>query len=134
MTRGATMSQTDPGSPSELMNTLVRMVVPMRREFGRQLDVRHFLHDLEYAREVIQQALTSQDPRLLQYAKYVQAFHLGPRNASNTPAAAHTAVEQSPAPPAAPASAAADVAAAPSSPTAAELRERVLRKYTSGLR
>ncbi len=30
----------------EVLNTVVRMVVPMRREFGRQLDVRHFLHDL----------------------------------------------------------------------------------------
>src|SRR5688572_22844550 len=83
MATGAAMSAPDPGSNSELMNYLVRMVVPMRREFGRQLDVRHFLHDLEYARDVIQQALTSQDARLLQYAKYVEQHHLGPRSASN---------------------------------------------------
>ena len=83
MANGAAMSAPDPGSNSELMNYLVRMVVPMRREFGRSLDVRHFLHDLEYARDVIQQALTSQDARLLQYAKYVDEHHLGPRNASN---------------------------------------------------
>src|SRR4029453_6640576 len=83
MATGAAMSAPDPGSNSELMNYLVRMVVPMRREFGRSLDVRHFLHDLEYARDVIQQALTSQDARLLQYAKYVEQHHLGPRNASN---------------------------------------------------
>jgi hypothetical protein len=133
MSSGATMSQPDHGSNSELMNYLVRMVVPMRREFGRQLDVRHFLHDLEYAREVIQQALSSQDPRLLQYAKYVGDHHLGPRNASNAPAArsaekggrgrggsAHAACAQRMAPSA--------------NPTAEEMRERVLRKYTSGLR
>jgi hypothetical protein len=88
MATGAAMSAPDPGSNSELMNYLVRMVVPMRREFGRQLDVRHFLHDLEYARGVIQQALTSQDARLLQYAKYVAEHHLGPRNASNSGAPA----------------------------------------------
>ena len=127
MSSGATMSQPD-GSNSELMNYLVRMVVPMRREFGRQLDVRHFLHDLEYAREVIQQALTSQDARLLQYAKYVEQHHLGPRNASNaqrSPRAEHAA------PPAPAESVEVPLSA---NPTAEELRERVLRKYTSGLR
>jgi hypothetical protein len=133
MSSGATMSQPD-GSNSELMNYLVRMVVPMRREFGRQLDVRHFLHDLEYAREVIQQALTSQDARLLQYAKYVEQHHLGPRNASNRAASApaHQGDKADQATPAAPT----ETVEVPlsASPTAAEMRERVLRKYTSGLR
>ena len=133
MATGAAMSAPDPGSNSELMNYLVRMVVPMRREFGRQLDVRHFLHDLEYAREVIQQALTSQDARLLQYAKYVEEHHLGPRNASNSgpaPAKAGKATERQAAP------APAETVEVPLSanPTAEEMRERVLRKYTSGLR
>ena len=133
MASGASMSAPDSGSDSELMNYLVRMVVPMRREFGRALDVRHFLHDLEYAREVIQQALTSQDARLLQYAKYVDEHHLGPRNASNaTPAARGEKTAEKPV-----------AATAPSekielprsaNPTAEEMRERVLRKYTSGLR
>jgi len=127
MSSGVTMNQPDHASNSELMNYLVRMVVPMRREFGRQLDVRHFLHDLEYAREVIQQALTSQDARLLQYAKYVHEHHLGPRNASNTPSAA----KADPATPPAPAE---TVVPLSTNPTAAEMRERVLRKYTNGLR
>jgi len=133
------MSAPDPGN-SELMNYLVRMVVPMRREFGRQLDVRHFLHDLEYARDVIQQALTSQDARLLQYAKYVAEHHLGPRNASNSGPVAAAKVEKA-------ADKAGDKAAGKpavppaeievplsANPTAEEMRERVLRKYTSGLR
>jgi hypothetical protein len=131
MASGVAMSQPDNGSNSELMNYLVRMVVPMRREFGRQLDVRHFLHDLEYAREVIQQALSSQDPRLLQYAKYVEQHHLGPRNASNgapSPRAEKAAAAAAPAP--------AEMVEIPLSanPSAEEMRERVLRKYTSGLR
>jgi hypothetical protein len=130
MASGAAMSASDPGSNSELMNYLVRMVVPMRREFGRQLDVRHFLHDLEYAREVIQQALTSQDARLLQYAKYVDQHHLGPRNASNAVPAKKT--EKAADKPAAPV----EKVEVPLSGnlTAEEMRERVLRKYTSGLR
>jgi hypothetical protein len=137
MANGVAMSQPDNGSNSELMNYLVRMVVPMRREFGRQLDVGHFLHDLAYAREVIQQALTSQDARLLQYAKYVDEHHLGPRNASNTPPARVGKGEKSEkaaAPP--PPKASDETVELPLSanPTAEELRERVLRKYTSGLR
>lgn len=134
MTVGATMSQSEPGH-TDLMNVLVRMVVPMRREFGCRLDVRHFLHDLEYAREVIQQALTSQDARLLQYAQYVAEHHLGPRNASNETAPANTDrkpdEEASAASPATPETIEVPLSA---SPTAAELRERVLRKYTRGLR
>jgi len=130
MATGAAMSAPDPGSNSELMNYLVRMVVPMRREFGRSLDVRHFLHDLEYARDVIQQALTSQDARLLQYAKYVDAHHLGPRNASNAapvPKADNAADK--------PVATVGKVEVPLSAnPTAEEMRERVLRKYTSGLR
>jgi hypothetical protein len=128
MASGIAMSQPDNGGNSELMNYLVRMVVPMRREFGRQLDVRHFLHDLEYAHEVIQQALTSQDARLLQYAKYVADHHLGPRNASNTAPSPRAEKTAQPAP--------AEAVEVPLSanPTAEEMRERVLRKYTSGLR
>ena len=136
MANGATMSAPDPGSNSELMNYLVRMVVPMRREFGRALDVRHFLHDLEYAREVIQQALTSQDPRLLQYAKYVEEHHLGPRNASNSAPAprADKAAERAADKPTAPSPGEKVEVPLSTNPTAEEMRERVLRKYTSGLR
>jgi hypothetical protein len=135
MATGAAMSAPDPGN-SELMNYLVRMVVPMRREFGRQLDVRHFLHDLEYARDVIQQALTSQDARLLQYAKYVAEHHLGPRNASNSsaPAKAENAAEKAAERPAAPAPTEKVELPLSANPSADEMRERVLRKYTSGLR
>jgi hypothetical protein len=136
MASGATMSASDPGSNSELMNYLVRMVVPMRREFGRQLDVRHFLHDLEYAREVIQQALTSQDARLLQYAKYVADHHLGPRNASNAaPVPSSVAkLDKVADKPAAPGPVETIEVPLSANPTAQEMRERVLRKYTSGLR
>ncbi len=115
---------------SQIMNYLVRMIVPLRREFGRNLDVGQFLHDFSYAREVIDQALSSQDPRLREYANYVQQRHHGPR------------VADSPAPPSA-ASAAASTAAPSGKPAAgdgnlaadeAALKARMLKKYTSGLR
>ena len=112
--------------PSQIMNYVVRMIVPLRREFGRSLDVRQFLHDFAYAREVIEQALGSQDPRLREYATYVQQRYHGPRVAES-PAASASAASSS-------------VAAAPAAPARgieadeAELRARMLKKYTDGLR
>lgn len=57
---------------SKLLSTLVRMVVPMRREFGRSLDVSHFMRDTSYAREVLDHARQSMDPRLRDYAAWVE--------------------------------------------------------------
>jgi hypothetical protein len=109
------------GADSQLMNYLVRMVVPMRREFGRSLDVGQFLHDVVYAREVLDEALRSKDSRLLEYARYVQTRLHGPRSANAAVAAA-------------PVEAPAKVAAPTSSPTAEEMRARIMKKYTDGLR
>lgn len=64
---------------SELMGYVVRMVIPLRREFGRVLDVSHFFGSQSYAAEVINEALTSQDERLHNYANYVQGKLFGPR-------------------------------------------------------
>jgi hypothetical protein len=35
--------------PADEMNVAVRMVIPLRREFGRMLDVLYFLHDAPYS-------------------------------------------------------------------------------------
>jgi hypothetical protein len=111
---------------TQLMNYLVRMVVPLRREFGRQLNVGQFMHDFTYAREVLDEALNSQDPRLLEYARYVEKRLHGPR------------IADTPAPP--PARSAPDsrldtpTPTPAASPTEEELRARVLKKYTGGLR
>lgn len=110
---------------SQLMNYLVRMIVPMRREFGRSVDVQQFLHDFAYAKEVIEQALGSQDARLREYANYVQQRYHGARVADSLPpAAAPDATSKPP------------KGAESSSPGGeeAELRARMLKKYTSGLR
>lgn len=64
---------------SKLMSTLVRMVVPMRREFGRNLDVSHFLRDTSYAREMLDRARESVDPRLRDYAAWVEKAMRGAR-------------------------------------------------------
>lgn len=123
----STMAADD--TDSQLMNYVVRMVVPMRREFGRQLDVRQFLHDFAYARTVLDEALRSQDPRLLEYAQYVARRMHGPRIADSATAPAAPAAAAAPAAPEAP-----PVPAPAGSPSADELRARVLKKYTTGLR
>jgi hypothetical protein len=112
---------------NQLMNYLVRMIVPLRREFGRSLDVQQFLHDFVYAREVIEQALGSQDARLREYAVYVQQRYHGPRVADSPPPPAAAA-------PAAAAEPAAKTGAADTAADEAELRARMLKKYTNGLR
>lgn len=70
-------------SDSDFLNYAIRMVVPMRREFGRSLDVPKLMHDDVYATEVIEQAKQSQDARLRDYAHYLDSKMLGPRSAAN---------------------------------------------------
>jgi hypothetical protein len=134
----ATLVTTPGASPeSSVLNFVIRMVVPMRREFGRSLDVQLFLRDPEYARVVLEQALASRDQRLRDYADYVSRHLSGARVANPPP------VPSTPAAKAAPATVAESTvpgafAVAPDSadadPTEEELKARMLRKYTTGLR
>ena len=113
------------GDNSQLLNTLVRMVVPMRREFGFSLDIQNFLADSTYAEAVLTEALASQDPRLRDYATYVKARLMGARTAAPSAPLARSAPAPAPAP------------AAPTEReelSEEEMRARVLRKYTGGLR
>jgi hypothetical protein len=125
---------------SKVMNTLLRMIVPMRREFGRNLDVKHFLHDLEYRQDVISQALQSQDTRLRDYAQYVQTLMAGPRMTARAPSP--PAVAEKVAAAAQPSIIESMFPATMSPPSTQaepkskedELRDQIMRKYTSGLR
>lgn len=121
------MGETD----SQIMNYVVRMVIPMKREFARTLHVSQFLHDRPYAIEVIQQAMQSKDARLRDYAVYLEGKMFGARNTSGparTPDAAFTAA------PAAAAAQPAPAAADASVSSDAQLRAKMLTKYKSGLR
>jgi hypothetical protein len=122
----------------KVMNTLLRMIVPIRREFGVNLDVNHFLHDLEYRSDIIAKALASQDTRLRDYAKYVQQLIGSPRTASEPPAPptrvgaeeARTSIIES----VLPASTQGPSTLAEPKSREDELREQIMRKYTTGLR
>jgi hypothetical protein len=126
-----------------VMNFLIRMVVPMRREFGRSLDVQQFMRDQGYAQTVLDEALGSRDERLREYAQRVQQHLFGPRAATSPAAAQSLPAVHAPVPAPAPdaAAAVAATAAAPAASPAtegeayeAELRAKMLRRYTSGLR
>jgi hypothetical protein len=111
---------------SQLMTWLVRMVVPMRREYGLTLDLQQFVRDRQYASTILGKARTSADPRLRDYAGRVEAQLYGPRMTGDGVAnAAEAAAPAAPAPP----------AANPTSGTSEqELRARMMKKYTTGLR
>ena len=127
----STTNMSTTGVDSQIMNYVVRMIVPLRREFGRNLDVGQFLHDFAYAREVIEQALGSQDARLREYAAYVQQRYHGPRVA-DSPAAATSAGGKTAEGKAA--AATPETSARSTEADEAELRARMLKKYTDGLR
>jgi hypothetical protein len=111
---------------SDLMTYAVRMVIPMKREFGRSLDVHQFLHDLPYATEVIQEALKSKDERLRGYAAYTQTKIFGPRSSDPLPPKAAATTESLPAAPVA--------SAASETEISEDLRAKAIARYRSGLR
>lgn len=132
---------------SKIVNYLVRMVVPMRREFGQNLDVQHFLHDLSYAQEVLKTALSSQDPRLREQAEYISKLKFGPRLGDAQPtikapapasAAAAGMVERRKTRRDAPNSQLPDAQPTrpPDTPLSEEeaMKARIMKRYTSGLR
>lgn len=119
-------------SDSGLMNYALRMVIPMRREFGRSLDVQHFLHDLAYAKEVLDEARTSQNPKLREHADYLNGKMFGPRTASApAPSVSQRITDR------AGAAVAADKTPAEKPGTLSaeeEAKQLMLAKYRSGLR
>ena len=121
-----------------VLNFVVRMVVPMRREFGRLLDVQRFMRDEDYARAVLDEALASRDQRLREYAEYVRR-HLGGARQVDPPspppaAAAEQAVALNTKKAPAEADLTTPTARGSAELTEAELRNRMLKKYTGGLR
>jgi hypothetical protein len=128
-----------------MLNYVIRMVVPMKREFGESLDVQQFMRDATYSKRILAQAHTSQDQRLRDYADYVSRHLHGARdNATGGVAASkpampaakllHSPTAEAAAAAPAPRSAPAAPPAVGGEPTAEELRARMLKKYTSGLR
>jgi hypothetical protein len=75
------------GTPfhTDMQNTLVRMVIPMRREFGCALDVQQMRSDRAYAEGIVEQALTSQVQSLRDHARLVRAHLSAAAQVSHEP-------------------------------------------------
>ncbi|WP_028312604.1 hypothetical protein [Derxia gummosa] len=139
----------------ELLASLTRMMVPLRRELGLKLDVNRFLQDGGYARAVLTEALGSQDEKLREAARQLsdglpESYRVGPRvttrvgqiGATLPPPAPSAAVDPDPlvlpdadTPP--PGVGAGDRVSGPDAapaPTDEDVRSRILRKYINGLR
>lgn len=120
----------------QIINYLMRMMAPLRREFDQSLDVQRFLHDLDYAQHVLKNALVSQDMRLREHAEYVKKLRLGPRLGvpDDTPPTPKT-ISQPPASTVSkPAASAPDVQKPTLELIEEDLQTRIMKKYTSGLR
>jgi hypothetical protein len=71
---------------SDVFARVMRLVVPMRREFGRNIDVQKFLYDLAYAEEVLNLAINSQNEKVKDAAEYLWRLVFGPRELRSAPA------------------------------------------------
>ncbi len=69
-----------------LQDTLVRMIVPMRREFGRAIEISQMLREPRYARAVIAEAMTSREERLRNYAALAERHLRAAEKAPPSPA------------------------------------------------
>jgi hypothetical protein len=121
-------------SENDLMNHVVRMVTPLRREFSRSLDVAHFMRDVDYATEILALATNSKDERLRQYGVYLQTKLLGPRNGTLSKSDPPPPVPADSAPAAAPSATADEPTTKGAKGSEAQLRSQMLAKYRSGLR
>jgi hypothetical protein len=65
----------DASNYAALQETFLRMVVPLRREFGVELDVPRMRQDIDYAQSIVDLAMGSLSGALQLYAAHVE-FHI----------------------------------------------------------
>jgi hypothetical protein len=63
---------------SDVFARAMRLVVPMRREFGKNIDVQNFLYNPTYAKEVLDMAGSSQNEKVKENVEYLGRMILGP--------------------------------------------------------
>ena len=84
-----------PRDRSEIIETLMRMVVPVRHEFKQSIDVTRALSDRDYARSILELASSSKNDQVRKNATLLQNMILGPRTApANLQAAAQQPDDQ----------------------------------------
>lgn len=81
---------------SDFITHALKMVVPMRREFGRNVNVQTMLSDRQYAHEVFEMALSSSNAQLREQAAYLQRLLGGPRQVAAAPSVSPAVAAQAP--------------------------------------
>ncbi len=71
------MDPTKPVNKGELLKVLTRLMTPFRREFQQFLDVNRLLVDQEYAREVLDKLLQSDNPSILGAGHFLRDWMKG---------------------------------------------------------
>lgn len=61
-----------PATDAELLNALIRLMTPFRRQFQQSLDINRFLVDGTYAKDIMDRLLSSDDPRILGAAEFLR--------------------------------------------------------------
>ncbi len=112
-------------SRSDVIAQAMKLVAPMRHEFGASVRIMNVLNDSDYARTVFDLASSSRNERLRQEAKYLERMIFGPREGPFGDAA------HAPRTPARPPDAQAQ---AIQQELQQELEQRKADKYTRGLR
>ena len=57
-----------------LQNAIVRLVVPIRREFGVAIDVPRMCHNIDYAEFAVSLARNSESPLLQERAEFIEGY------------------------------------------------------------
>ena len=71
------MDPTKPVNNGELLKVLTRLMTPFRREFQQFLDVNRLLVDQEYARDVLDKLLQSDNPSILGAGHFLRDWMRG---------------------------------------------------------
>jgi hypothetical protein len=80
---------------SDVFARVMRLVVPMRREFGKSLDVQNFLYDPAYAEEVLNLALSSRNEKVKDAADCLWRLKFGSRECGSALTEKKSAAAQS---------------------------------------
>ena len=110
-------------SNSDIIALVMRMVVPVRHEFGKNIDIQHLLSDSQYAESIIVMASSSRNEQLREHARYLESMIHGPRGNAQ-PAAG----------PSRPGPALSGQDEAAENAERDKQRQALLQKYRSGLR
>lgn len=80
------MDPANPNTDRELLDVLIRLMTPFRRQFQQSLDVNRFLVDATYAIDVVDRLLSATDPKISGAGEFLRSRLSGAASAQSLPA------------------------------------------------